>query len=86
MRFTGVITTPPRAGSIIAAQWDFYGKGDFRDASPAPGHPRQLKVVIALRLDQPRVWFPALRGVSQRDGDRTTPYARIQTSGASGWW
>ena len=32
-------------------------------------------------FDTPGTYFPALRGVSQRHGDRDTPYARVQNLG-----
>lgn len=81
LRFTGVITAPPGAGSVVAAQWDFEGKGDFSEVSPVPHRVGRLKVTFTHRFDRPGVWFPALRGISQRDDDRKTAYARLQNLG-----
>ena len=34
--FTGTIEVPPGAGSIVAAEWDFDGKGSFASSSWVP--------------------------------------------------
>ena len=81
VRFTGTIAVPPQAGSVVAAQWDFDGSGKFADASPVGHARRTVTVSISHVFSQPGTYFPALRGVSQRQGDARTPYARIQNLG-----
>jgi hypothetical protein len=36
---------------------------------------------VTHRFDTPGTYFPALRGISQRQGDTATPFARIQNLG-----
>ena len=79
--FTGTITVPPSAGSVVAALWDFDGKGDFRVGSPVASGKPEVVVTIRHRFDRPGTYFPALRGISQRQNDRDTPYARVQNLG-----
>ncbi len=78
VRFAGTITVPPGAGSIIAAEWDLDGSGKFAQTTPVEGKRAVARVSFVHRYDQPGTYFAVLRGVSQRDGDRQTPYARIQ--------
>ena len=79
--FTGTITVPPRTGSVVAAEWVFGGKGDFPTRSPVAAGKAEVVVTIRHRFDRPGTYFPALRGVSQRQDDRDTPYARVQNLG-----
>lgn len=81
VRFNGVIEVPPGAGSVIAAEWDFYGSGAFSSASPVARGSRRAEVTITHSFARPGIYFPALRGISQREGDSATPYARIQNLG-----
>jgi hypothetical protein len=75
--FKGSISVPPGAGYVTAAEWDFDGKGSFPDSSPVPAHARTTTVTTTHRFDQPGTHFISLRGTSQRDGDRKTPYTCI---------
>lgn len=79
--FVGAIEVPPGAGSIVAAQWDFDEQGKFETTSAIPPGARKATVRITHRFDTPGTYYPALRGVSQRDGDAQTPYGRIQNLG-----
>ncbi len=69
---------PPGAGQVVAAQWDPEGKGDFAQSSPVPNGASRVSVSFTHRFDQPGTYFTGLRGLSQRQGDRKAPYARIQ--------
>jgi hypothetical protein len=79
--FTGTIDVPPRAGAVVAAEWDFDGAGKFPVTSPVGRGASHVAVSITHRFDQPGTYFPALRGVSQRSGDPTIPYTRIRNLG-----
>ncbi len=79
--FTGTIEVPPGTGTVIAAQWDFEGAGTFAESSPIKPGAKSATVTITHRFDKPGTYFPALRGISQRDGDTKTPFARIQNLG-----
>ncbi len=75
--FTANIETPPGAGKVVSAEWDFDGEGpgEWTDAA-AP-----VQETVALQVTQsyatPGTYFPAIRATSQREGDPATPYARI---------
>ncbi len=75
---TGTIMVPPGAGTVVAAEWDFDGKGDFPATSPVAAGARTATVTITHSFHKPGTYFPTLRGISQRDGDSKTPFARIQ--------
>jgi hypothetical protein len=75
--FKGSISVPPGAGYVTAAEWDFDGKGAFPDSSPVPAHSRTITVTTTHRFDMPGTHFISLRGTSQRQGDRKTPYTCI---------
>ena len=79
--FVGTITVPPGAGSITHAQWDFEGAGAFAQSSPVGEGAKTVRVTTTHRFDKPGTYFPALRGISQRQGDAKTPYAQIQNLG-----
>ncbi len=82
--FEATIEVPPDAGSVVDAAWDFEGAGTFPVVERLQDS-RALGNRVALRtvhtFTEPGTYFPALRAVSQRDGDPSTPYARIQNLG-----
>lgn len=79
--FVGTITVPPGAGSVTHAQWDFDGQGAFAESSPVGQGEKTVRVTTTHRFDKPGTYFPALRGISQRDGDAETPFANIENLG-----
>lgn len=76
--FTGTIEVPPGAGQVIAAEWDFDGKGAFPQMSTVAKGARTARVSVTHRFDKPGTYFPALRGTSQRENALGTPFARVQ--------
>jgi hypothetical protein len=76
--FTGTVEVPPRAGSIIAAEWDFEGTGKFEAADPVKPGAERVTVSMTHRFDKPGTYFTGLRGVSQRDDAAGTPYQRVR--------
>ncbi|MCP5400849.1 MAG: hypothetical protein H6917_00510 [Novosphingobium sp.] len=79
--FTGVVTVPPGTGAIVSVRWDFEGSGSFATGSPVPDKVQEITVSATHSYDTPGIYFPALEGVSQREGDKETPYARIAELG-----
>jgi hypothetical protein len=79
--FKGTIDVPPGTGTVIAAEWDFEGAGTFAVNSPIKPGSKTATVSITHRFDKPGTYYPALRGISQRDGDRKTAFGRIQNLG-----
>ena len=81
---SGIIELPSDTGTIIAAQWDFEGIGDFSEAhdlnsSDPPG--TRARVTASHIYAKAGTYFVTLRAVSQREGDAHTPYGRIQNLG-----
>jgi hypothetical protein len=76
--FSATIDVPPGTGSVVGADWDFDGKGEFPASSPVGRHARHVTVSTTHRFDKPGTYFVALRGVSQRQSDPNTPYARVR--------
>ncbi len=64
-------------GPVVAVEWDLGAGGTFADATeiiPADA----VVVEHSCSFDAPGTYFPALRVTAQRDGDATTPFARVQ--------
>lgn len=78
---TATIEVPPGAGTVIAAEWDVQGRGEFADAEPLDGTRRSVTVTRTQVYDRPGTYFPVVRAASHRDGDTATPYARVQNLG-----
>ncbi len=81
VKFSGTITVPPGAGEVIAAQWDFDGTGNFPVSSSVAHRAKTATVTIMHSFARSGTFFPSLRGISQRQDDARTPYARIQNLG-----
>jgi hypothetical protein len=81
VQLEGVITVPPGAGWVVAAEWDVEGTGTFSTTSPVPRGKPSVTVRLTHRFDKPGTYFVALRGASQRQGDAATPFARIENLG-----
>jgi hypothetical protein len=80
--FVAVAEVPPGAGKLVAAQWDMEGAGTFPLEARARSTSRgrwELRTSFTFR--KPGTYFPTVRVISQREGDASTPYARIQNLG-----
>jgi hypothetical protein len=82
--FSAVIEVPPGAGSVVGAEWDFEGAGDY----PVTGKfeetsSSQTRVTLkaTYTYSKPGTYFPALRATTQRQGDVNSQYARVQNIG-----
>ena len=76
--FTATIEAPPRAGKIVAAEWDFAGAGEFAHAAEIAIPADRITLTASHTFEQPGIWFVVLRADLQRDGNAATPYARVQ--------
>jgi hypothetical protein len=78
VRFKARIEVPPGAGSVVAAEWDFEGAGTYPVAERIAQPQAELQLQATHAYAQPGTYFAVLRATSQRQGDRHTPYGRIQ--------
>ncbi len=84
VEFTAVIEVPPGAGTIVSAEWDFEGAGDYPlaeklDDTNSSFSCLALKTTYA--FSKPGTYFPALRAGSQRQGNFKTEHTRVQNLG-----
>ena len=82
--FSAWVEAPPGTGTIIAAEWDFEGDGDYPVVEPFTNEDLSY---TTMRLDReyafstPGTYFPALRTTSQRLGQGDNPHGRIMNLG-----
>jgi hypothetical protein len=78
--FSALVEVPPGAGTIVAAEWDFEGDGDYPVVEPFTNEDLSY---TSMRLDReysfaaPGTYFPVLRATAQRLGQGDTPYGRV---------
>ena len=78
----GVAEVPPGAGTIVAAEWDFDGSGEYPVVEHGlVGAQRRMTFTTEHTFSEPGTWFAVLRVTAQRQGDTATPYARVQNLG-----
>jgi len=81
VNFLGRIEAPDGAGEIVAAEWDFQGAGAFAAsahlAAPQPG----VILTTTHTYLAPGTYYPVLRATVQRQGNTSTPYARVENIG-----
>ena len=76
--FDALIEVPPRAGLVIAAEWDLEGAGDYTVAERIDTPQPSVRISATNAFSKPGTYFSVLRATSQRHGDGLTPYGRIQ--------
>jgi hypothetical protein len=77
LTFRAVAEVPPGTGVIVAVAWDFDGSGRFAEEEQVEAA-ASVRVVRRRSFAEPGTSFPAVRVVAQRDGDTTSPFARLQ--------
>jgi hypothetical protein len=78
--FVAKIQVPPGAGKVVGTEWDFVGTGNFT-ASPFGSPSETVEVSVPFTYTTPGTYFPALRVTSHREGDTSTPFAKVQNLG-----
>ena len=82
VEFTAEIVVPPGTGTIVTAEWDFEGAGDFPHPTEAlDGSATHLGLTTTYAFSEPGTYFPALRVASHRQGDVGSPFARVLNLG-----
>jgi hypothetical protein len=79
--FTAAIETPPGAGKVVAAEWDFEGNGSYPLAARIDTPEALVSLSATFVFARQGTYFPVLRAASQRQGDMETLYGRIQNIG-----
>ena len=78
VEFQGAAEVPPGAGTVVSAEWDFDGAGDFPEHDLGiDGSLSCVSVSATNVFAEPGTYFPALRIGSQRQGELQTPHTRI---------
>ncbi len=78
VRLSATIVVPPGTGKIISAAWDFDGSGTFANKAKLPVKPAaSAKISTTHSFAAPGTYFVTVKIESQRNGDLTSPYARI---------
>ncbi len=78
----GIIIAGAVAIASIFRSWDFDGAGDYPVRGPKfDGSETRVAFGVTYAFGEPGTYFPALRVTSQREGDVTSPFARVQNVG-----
>ena len=83
LNFSGKVELPQSTGKLVYSAWDFDGSGEFKnivDLSQAriSENGTQVEFSISHQFEQAGTYYPSLRIATQREGDSSTPFARIQ--------
>lgn len=70
--------TPPGAGKIVKAEWDFEGNGGFTVRRPLAHAGRKLLLDERYTFTKPGTYFPVVRVTSQRSGGPAAPFGLVQ--------
>jgi hypothetical protein len=77
VKLHAVAEAPPKTGSIVSAEWDFDGTGEYPEHSSVAPKPR-VEVSTTHTFSKPGTYFPVVRVASHRNGDAKTAFARVQ--------
>jgi hypothetical protein len=78
--FSARVEVPPGTGTIVAAEWDFDGHGDYPFIEPFTNEDLSYEAMTISRehvFTSAGVYFPALRVTSQRLGQSDSRHGRI---------
>jgi hypothetical protein len=80
--FTASAQAPRGTGTIVAAEWDFDGSGDYAEREVGlDGSESRVELSRTHAFTEAGTYFPALRITTQRMGDLDTHYGRVQNLG-----
>jgi hypothetical protein len=82
--FCALVEVPVGAGTIVAAEWDFEGAGDFPEGGPLDNEASSYAstTFTASHAFATRgTYFPALRVTSHRRGEHDDRHGRVQNLG-----
>ena len=80
--FSAIVDVPPNTGTVVAAEWDFEGVGDYPvTAQLTDTNSSRVTLKTTYSFSKPGTYFPVLRATSQRQGDANSVYARVRNLG-----
>ena len=81
--FSARVEVPPGAGTLVSAEWDFEGTGEFPvvEHGSLEGSPAGVSITTSYAFAEPGTYFPALRVASHRQSKKTTPFALVRNLG-----
>jgi hypothetical protein len=80
--FAAFIEVPLGAGTVVVAEWDFDGSGDYAVSEAGlDGSASRLNVRASHTFSEPGTYFPAIRVRSQRQGNLSKPFGQVQNLG-----
>ncbi len=82
--FSALVEVPPGTGTIIAAEWDFEGGGDFPVSEPFTNEDlsyESMRITREYAFAAPGTYFPALRVTAHRLGQVDNPHGRVMNLG-----
>lgn len=80
--FVASIVVPTSAGTIVDAEWDFEGTGEYPLRSDwLDGSATSATLSTTHVFTEPGTYFPAIRVTNHRSGSLTSPHGRIQNLG-----
>jgi hypothetical protein len=82
--FSALVEVPPGMGTIIAAEWDFEGGGDFPVPESFTNEDlsyESMRISREYAFGAPGTYFPSLRVTAHRLGQADNPHGRIMNLG-----
>jgi hypothetical protein len=82
VHFAALVEAPAGTGTVVSADWDFDGSGEFAvSSSVLDGSCSRLRVTATHTFTEPGTYFPALWVRTQRNSNTRKPHARIENLG-----
>lgn len=78
VNFVAPIEVPTGAGSLVAAEWDFEGAGNYPASAQISAGQTLVNLSATHAYAKPGTYFAVLRATSQREDNANTPFGRIQ--------
>ncbi|PZV87265.1 hypothetical protein CLV31_101137 [Algoriphagus aquaeductus] len=83
LSFHAKVEIPKNTGKLVYAAWDFDGSGEFKNLidlgnAVISNNGSQVEFDLDYVFDNSGVYFASLKIATQREGDSSTPFARIQ--------
>jgi len=75
--FLAIVEVPPNTGTVVAAEWDLEGVGNYPVPTQLSANASRLALTAIYSYSRPGTYFPVLRVTSQRQGDVRSAYARV---------